>query len=147
MNKKRNRVAFPPYRIFDHTADLGVEIYGINERDLFCNAAFAVFDIMTDINLVHARKEKEIFVEGGDLEELLVNFLREMLYLYNGEGLLLKEFVISVMDNFHIKGIAKGELFSRARHRMNIEIKAITYHWVEIRKTRETWIGRVIFDV
>ena len=147
MNKNRDRAGSSPYRIFDHTADLGVEIYGINERELFCNAAFAIFDIMTDVNLVRVRKEKRIFVEGGDLEELLVNFLREILYMYNGEGLLLKEFVISEMDNLHIKGTVRGELFSKERHRMNIEIKAVTYHRVEIRKTSKTWIGRVIFDV
>ena len=76
-----------------------------------------------------------------------MDFLREILYMYNGEGLLLKEFVISGMDNFHIKGTARGELFSKERHHMNIEIKAVTYHRVEIRKTLGTWIGRVIFDV
>ena len=140
-------VARPSYRIFEHTADLGMEIYGTDERDLFQNAAVAVFDIMTDVNLVRVRKEKKIFAEGSDLEELLVNFLREILYMYNGEGLLLKEFAISEMDNFHIKGTARGEPFAQARHRMNIEIKAVTYHRVEIRKTSGTWIGRVIFDV
>jgi SHS2 domain-containing protein len=147
MNKNGDWEVLPSYRIFEHTADLGVEIYGLNERELFYNAAFALFDIMTDVNLVRVRKEKRIFVEGGDLEELLVNFLREILYMYNGEGLLLKECAISEMDNFHIKGTARGEPFAQERHHMNIEIKAVTYHCVEIRKTPETWIGRVIFDV
>jgi len=147
MNKNKDRAGSSPYRIFDHTADLGVEIYGINERELFCNAAFAIFDIMTDVNLVRAKKEKRIFVEGGDLEELLVNFLREILYIYNGEGLLLKECAIFEMDNVHIKGTVRGEPFSQERHDINIEIKAVTYHSVEIKKTSERWIGRVIFDV
>ena len=147
MSKDAIHATRPPYRIFEHTADLGMEVYGIDERDLFQNAAAAVFDIMTDVNLVRARKEKKIFAEGGDLEELLVNFLREILYMYNGEGLLLKEFVISGMDNFHIEGTAKGEPFVHDRHHMNIEIKAVTYHRVEIKKTPKTWIGKVIFDV
>ena len=120
MNKDKVRAAFPPYKIFDHTADLGVEIYGRNEGELFCNAAVALFDIMTDISLVHVRGEWEVSAEGGDLEELLVNFLREILYMCNGEGLLLKEFVISEMDNFHLKGTAKGEPFVHDRHCMNI---------------------------
>ncbi len=147
MNKNKDRAGSSPYRIFDHTADLGVEIYGINEKELFCNAAFAIFDIMTDVNLVRAKQEKRIFVEGGDLEELLVNFLREILYMYNGEGLLLKECAISEMDDFHIKGTARGEPFSRERHHIDIEIKAVTYHKVEIKKTSGRWVGRVIFDV
>ena len=147
MNKDKVQSLFPPYRIFDHTADLGVEIYGINERELFCNAAFAIFDIMTDVNLVRAKEEKPFFVEGGDLEELLVNFLREILYMYNGEGLLLKEFMISGMNNFHIKGTARGEPFARERHHINIEIKAVTYHQVEIYTTARGWTARVVCDV
>ncbi|MBW2599964.1 MAG: archease [Deltaproteobacteria bacterium] len=147
MNKDRDRAVLPPYKIFDHTADLGVEIYGIDEEDLFRNAAFALFDIMTDVTLVHVRGEWEVFAEGGDLEELLVNFLREILYMYNGEDLVLTECVISEMDNFHIKGIVRGEPFSEERHHMNIEIKAVTYHRVEIRKTQGAWIGKVICDV
>ena len=147
MNKDKVQAELPLYTIFDHTADLGVEIYGKNEEELFCNAAFALFDIMTDISLVHVRGEWEVSAEGGDLEELLVNFLREILYMCNGEGLLLKEFVISEMNNFHVKGTAKGEPFVHDRHCMNIEIKAITYHRVEIKKPPGTWIGRVIFDV
>lgn len=147
MNKDKVQTELPPYAIFDHTADLGVEIYGRDERELFCNAAFALFDIMTDISLVHIRGEREVSVEGGDLEELLVNFLREILYMCNGEGLLLKEFVISEMDSFHLKGTARGEPFVHGRHCMNIEIKAITYHRVEIKKAPGTWVGRIIFDV
>ncbi|MBW2544283.1 MAG: archease [Deltaproteobacteria bacterium] len=147
MDKDKVQAAIPPYRIFDHTADLGVEIYGRNERELFCNAAFALFDIVTDVSLVHVTGEWEVFAEGGDLEELLVNFLREILYMCSGEGLLLKEFMISEMDNFHVKGTARGEPFIHGRHCMNIEIKAITYHRVEIRKASGTWVGRVIFDV
>jgi len=60
MSKDAIHAARPPYRIFEHTADLGMEVYGIDERDLFQNAAAAVFDIMTDVNLVRARKEKKI---------------------------------------------------------------------------------------
>jgi len=43
MNENRGQAAFPPYRVFDHTADLGVEIYGINKEELFCNSAFCRF--------------------------------------------------------------------------------------------------------
>ncbi|MBW2557485.1 MAG: archease [Deltaproteobacteria bacterium] len=147
MNKDKVQAIFSPYSIFDHTADLGVEIYGIDEQDLFRNAAVALFDIMTDVSLVHVRGEWEVFAEGSDLEELLVNFLREILYMYSGEGLLLKEFVISEMDNFHLKGTARGEPFVHNRHCMNVEIKAVTYHGTEIHRAAEVWTGRVILDV
>jgi SHS2 domain-containing protein len=147
MTKDTIRIIRPFYRIFEHTADLGVEIYGTDERNLFRNAAGALCDILTDTSLVDARGEWEICAEGCDLEELLVNFLREILYKFNGEGLLLKECVISEIDDIHVKGTVKGEPFVPDRHGMNMEIKAVTYHGTEIRKTGEGWTGRVIFDV
>ena len=147
MSKEPIRMARPPYRLFEHTADLGVEIYGTDEGDLFRNAAGALLDILTDARLVHARDQWEICAEGGDPEELLVNFLREILYKFNGEGLLLKECVISEIGNNHVKGTVKGEPFVPGRHGMNMEIKAVTYHGTEIRKTDEGWTGRVVLDV
>ncbi len=147
MKNDRDQEAISSYSILDHTADLGVEIYGTDERELFCNAAFVLFDIMIDIQPVHPVTEKKIFVEGRDMEELLVNFLRELLYLFTGEGFLLRECVIVDMDDFHLNGIVKGEPFDRGRHHINTEIKAVTYHRVEIRKTEGGLAGRIVFDV
>ena len=73
------------YRVFDHTADLGVEVYGETVKELFVNAAFAVFDMLTDLDRVRAIEERNITVEGEGWEDLLVNYLREVLYLFNGE--------------------------------------------------------------
>ena len=73
------------YKLFDHTADLGVEIYGKTVTDLFANAAFAVFDIITDLKHVTPTMERKIVVEGEGWEDLLVNYLREILYMFNGE--------------------------------------------------------------
>ena len=135
------------YRVFDHTADLGMEIYGRTARDLFSNAAFAVFDIITDLNQVSSRETRNIVVEGSGWEDLLVNFLREVLYLFNGEGFLSKECVVRAIDEVCVEGMMSGERFDPSRHRINKEIKAVTYHQVTVRETPELWMGRVIFDV
>jgi len=87
------------YNIFDHTADLGLEIYGKDEKELFSNAAFALFDIITNIDDVDIKEKRDLVIEGSDREDLLVNFLREILYMFNGEGLLLREFSISELDS------------------------------------------------
>ncbi|MDD5722975.1 MAG: archease [Syntrophales bacterium] len=147
MIKATNQAPRPPYRIFEHTADLGVEIYGTDERDLFENAALALFDIMTDSRCVRGREERAIVAEGGDREEVLVNFLREVLYLYNGEGWLLKECEIAEMDGFHLRATGTGEPFAHDRHTVNVEIKAVTYHRAQIHRTAQGWTGRVICDV
>jgi SHS2 domain-containing protein len=135
------------YTIFDHTADLGVEIYGKTLEELFANAAFAVFDIITDLRLVRPAGERHVIVEGEGWEDLLVNYLREILYLFSGEGLLLKEYSVMKMDPNHLEGQVSGEPFDPERHRINKEIKAVTYHQVAVKETPGGWTGRVIFDV
>jgi SHS2 domain-containing protein len=136
-----------PYRVFDHTADLGVEVFGKTEKDLFMNAAFAVYDLMADLQTVERKTIRRIAVEGSDREDLLVNYLREVLYLFNGEKILLKSFSIDEIDDRHLTGKAEGEVFNPAKHRIKREIKAVTYHRTEVKEKPGGWYGRVIFDV
>jgi len=147
MTNKTIRAADPPYRIFDHTADLGLEVYGTDERDLFRNAALALYDIMTDRHRVRGRDQREIAVEGADREELLVNFLREVLSLYNAEGWLLKDCAIRELNDRRLSTTVTGEPFDRDRHTMKREIKAVTYHRAQLHRTARGWTGRVICDV
>ena len=69
------------YRVFDHTADLGVELSAATVEELYAAAAFALFDLLTDLSTVRAGIAREIVVTGEDQADLLVNFLREVLYL------------------------------------------------------------------
>ena len=135
------------YKVFDHTADLGLEIYGKTVKDLFANAAFAVFDIVTELERVGTTVERKIVVEGSGWEDLLVNYLREILYLFNGKDLLLKKYSIMEIDSQHLKGKVWGEVFDPSKHRINAEIKAVTYHQTMVRETPDGWQGRVILDV
>ena len=135
------------YRVFDHTADLGVEIYGRDEADLFKNAALALADILIDRSRVEGNESKEIVAEGNDREELFVNFLREIVALFNGDGWLVKGCMIHSVDKTHLHATVTGEPFARERHTVKAEIKAVTYHHVEVRSTPGGWVGRVVCDV
>jgi len=135
------------YRVFDHTADLGIEIFGETQKALFIHAAFAVFDLMADLDSVQPKESLRISVEGADREDLLINYLREVLYLFNGKKLLLKNFSIDEMDDRHLTGNVQGEFFDPGRHLLKREIKAVTYHRAEVRETEHGWQGKVIFDV
>jgi len=135
------------YRVFDHTADLGVEIYGKTVEELFVNAAFAIFDLMTDLQDVKITEVRAIVTEGADWEDLLINYLREVLYLFNGEGLILSDYAIAEINSRHLMGEVRGEPFEPGRHRVKTEIKAVTYHQALIRENGEGWVGRVVFDV
>jgi len=136
-----------PYQTFDHTADLGLVIRGASEEDLFANAAFAVFDIITDLGHVESRDTRRIVVEGDSPEDLLINFIREILYLYNGERWLLKELRVTKLGERVLEAEARGEPFDGQKHEICKEIKAVTYHQAQIRKTPDGWTARVIFDV
>lgn len=135
------------YKTFDHTADLGLAVKGKSAPELYANCAFAVFDIITELSRVEAREIRRIAVEGDSPEDLLINLLREILYLYNGERWLLKEIhVIRFRDNA-IEAEAFGEPLDERRHDILKEIKAVTYHQAQVRVTPDGWEARVIFDV
>lgn len=135
------------YRVFDHTADLGLEIYGRDEKELFSNAAFAIFDLTVHLHDVNVSEVRSIAVSGSDREDLFVNYLREILYMLNGQGLLLKEFSIREIGSRHLVAEVRGEAFDPERHSIKTEIKAVTYHQVEVEKNKGGWKARVIFDV
>jgi SHS2 domain-containing protein len=87
------------YRILDHTADIGIEVHGSNLSDLFSQAALALVDLLTDRALLTGATEKIVRIEGADLEDLWVNYLREILYLFNGESFLLQDVYRINFDN------------------------------------------------
>ena len=135
------------YRTFDHTADLGIEVFGKDEKEVYQNAGMAVHDLIADLRHVKPREIRKVAVEGRDREDLLVNFLREILYLYNGEHWLLKKLSIEKMGRGKIEATLRGEAFDRSRHSLRHEIKAVTYHQAEVKETPGGWKARVIFDV
>jgi SHS2 domain-containing protein len=135
------------YRQFDHTADLGIEVFGGTAGELFTNAAFAIFDLTTDLGAVEMRETRTIKVEGVDQDDLLVNFLREALYLFNGEHWLAKKFTLLEFDDNRLAAEAMGEPFDPGRHRIETELKAVTYHQLGIRLTTEGFTTKVVFDV
>ena len=87
------------YRIFDHTADLGVEVTAATRGELYAEAAAALFDLMVGAATVRAAASREISVAGADAADLLVNFLRELLAVYYGDGFLLKACRVSGIDS------------------------------------------------
>ncbi len=142
------------YTLFDHTADIGVEIFGRTKKDLFTNAAFALFDILiqdTGNNDKSNQKTRERVktrtVNGADVEDLLINFLRELLYLFNGLGLVVNQGMIADCSMKRLIVKLTVEPYDPKRHLIKTELKAVTYHGLAVEKTTKGWRARVIFDV
>ena len=135
------------YETFDHTADIGVRVFGRTVEEVFANAAYALFDQLTDLRKVGDGAVQEISVEGADREDLLIRWLGELLFLCQGQGYLFKEFSILHLNSNSLKAVARGEILDPSRHRFKTEIKAVTYHQVEVKLKEKGWEGKVIFDV
>jgi len=136
-----------PYKTFDHTADLGVEVYGRDRYELFSNAGLALFDLISGIGTIEAKSALPLTVEGSDCEDLMVNWLRELLYLHQVKRYLLTTFVIHELDECLLKATVKGERFDARRHELLREIKAVTYHQIKVAQEQGGWVARIVFDI
>jgi len=141
------RVSRVGYRVFDHTADLGIEVSGGTAAEVYTGAALALFDLVADAAAIRPAEERQVAVEGEDETDLLVNFLREVLYAWNGKGFLVKECDVREVSPRQLAAVLRGEPYDPARHRIKTEIKAVTYHEASLRQTAEGWQGRIVFDV
>jgi SHS2 domain-containing protein len=135
------------YELLDHTGDLGIRVWAADIKGLFQEAARALFAIITDLDKVKVRVNRKVMVEAATVDELLVAWLSELLYLYEVEGLLFCEFALTEIAEGNVKGVAKGEKFQEDRHAIKTSIKAVTYHQVEITEKDGRWQAQVIFDI
>ena len=132
------------YRLIDHTADMMVKAFGNTMEECFGNAAYALFDQTVDLSDIGTDEEVDIRVTGIDDEDRLYSFLSEMLFIEDADNIILKEFDVS-FDGDDVVCHAKGERLDRSRHRIRSEVKAVTYHMMEI--DRDTPSVTVLFDV
>ena len=137
------------YKFFDHTADIGVEVTGRTRKELFVNAAEALFDVMIESKTGEASEKQQriIVVDGADIADLLINFLRELLYLFNGEKFITDVCEIIKFTNKELQARLTGESFNNKKHVIKTEIKAATYSGVSVEKVKAGWRARIIFDV
>jgi SHS2 domain-containing protein len=136
------------YKLIDHTADLGIEVTGRTKKELFTKAALSLMDIVVERKGTGASlKEKALTVEGSDPADLLINFLREILYLVNGEALIIGKCEITKCGNKTLDARLWLEPYNKKKHVMKTEIKAVTYHGLSVERIKNGWRARVIFDV
>jgi SHS2 domain-containing protein len=135
------------FEVLDHTADIGLIVYGEDLKTLFENAGEAFFHLITDLKKVRRRVEKRIEIKGEDLERLMVDWLSELLYLHDVENLLFKGFKVESVGEGGLKARVKGEPFQEGVHVIKTGVKAVTYHQIEVRKENGRWRAQIIFDL
>jgi SHS2 domain-containing protein len=135
------------YRPLPHTADLGWYIWGETPERLFENAAEALMATLTDRRYLRRREKREISLEAPDNEALLVAWLNYLLYLYDAEGFLGREFHVSHLSADRLEAEARGEIFDPERHVSKTAVKAATYHRLKIARQPGGWQATVILDL
>jgi SHS2 domain-containing protein len=138
------------YRQLEHTSDIRVAILGKDLPELFANAAFCLFDIMLDINKVRQTRTRKLKLESADLSELLMDWLRELLFLFSNSSFVPARVAIrslSTDEPCSLSAELSGEDYDPDRHGLRIEVKTPTYHQYELKQTPEGWQALVILDV
>lgn len=140
------------YDFLDHTADVAVELTAESREKLFAEALSAFTDTVTEVDQVHADREHAIEVAADSLEELMVEWLSELVYRFDVDGMLFSEVSELTIEEsagggFLLTASAHGEPYDEERHPLKVEVKGVTYHELEVEKTDGGWRGRVIFDI
>jgi len=134
------------YDIIEHTADIGIKAYGKILSECFENAATGMFDIISDTKKVKAVGEYEISLKSDTVEELLVDWLSKLLTLCDINNFLFGKFDVNVDEKkCELNAKVYGENFDSERHTVGKEIKAVTYHILEVNK-KQGYV-QVLFDI
>jgi len=136
-----------PFEIIDHTADIGIVAYGADIKQVFANAAIGLFSLMAELHDLKEDVQRKLELSAEDVEILLVEWLNELIYIFDVEHILFKRFEIDKLSNTEIKANCFGEKIQPGQHKLKREIKAATYHMLRISKEDGGYKVQVIFDI
>jgi SHS2 domain-containing protein len=135
------------FEIIDHTADVGIIAYGADVEELFSNAALALFSLITELESIEGKMHLDLKVNSDDRDSLLVEWLNELIYLFDVEHILFNRFDIESLTHNQLKAICYGETFDPMKHKIKAGIKAATYHMLKLDKNGGGYKAQIIFDI
>lgn len=135
------------HRLLEHTADIGIEAWGASRAELFVAAARGLLEVLWGPRPPAAEHWSAVQVEGGDREELLVNWLQELLFRLEVERFLATDFVIGRISDTGLSGRLGGVTLVPGRHRLAREVKAVTWHRLEVAGAPGAWRACLYLDL
>ena len=130
------------YEFLEHPADIKIKSYGSDLAELFANSALGMMDFLYDLQSVKITHHESIEVTGENLENLLVNWLSELLFLSDINNRAYIEFSIKKVDNTSVIAVlGSGMAVSRD------DIKAVTYHDLQVIRVENAWEAIVVYDI
>jgi len=134
------------FEILNHTADVGIVAYGANMKEAFVNAARGLFSLITELDDIEEVVYRDIELSAPDQESLLVEWLNELIYLFDAENIVFKRFDISQLSQTQLKARSYGHEVDSSRHKLKTGVKAATYHMLKVETNNGSRV-QVLFDI
>ena len=135
------------YRVIRRSSELSLRLSGDSLAQVLADAGFALFDLLVDLTAVEARESVTLEVEGLDNDDLMINWMRELLYEYQASGFVLKEFEIREAGEFFVRAEARGEKYDPDRHEEREAIGAVDERLSHLGKMGSQWTAQVGFEL
>lgn len=135
------------FEVLEHTADVGVRVYGGSFAELLKNAALALMSLIADRESVRPDEEVAFEAEAETGEELLIKMLSEILYLHEVRKMVFADADLELTDGYKLRGRLRGEKTDVSRHELLQDIKAATYHNLKIERVNDRFMAEIIFDI
>ena len=136
---------FPGFKFLEHTADVKFQAYGKSLNEVFENSSLAMFNVMYD-GKVKSIIKKKIKVKGKDFESLLYNFLEELLFLLDSENFFLASCKVKINEKkLELEAELKGD--KAGNYPASLDVKAVTYNQMFVKKEKNKYICQVVLDV
>ena len=139
------------YKFLDDVsiADIAFEAKNKDLNKLFEDCALATFDSMVDLKTVKPKTKKEIKLKADNVEELLFKFLEDLVFLKDSDYILFNKFKVKINGNekFELKASLSGEKIYIKKHKLKVDVKAITMYMFKVEKIKNGWKAFVVLDV
>jgi len=132
------------FEFLEHTADIKFRAFGKSIEEVFENSALAMFNSMSEEKIKQNKKAK-IKVSGKDYESLLYNFLEELVFLFDSEGFFVGEVKNLKINEKELSAEIIGD--SAKNYEIHVDVKAITYNEMFVKKIKDVWTSQVVLDV
>ncbi|MFI5253085.1 MAG: archease [Bacteroidota bacterium] len=135
------------FTIIDHPSDMGIEARGASLKEAFEQAAYGLLSIILDYSKVEINRTEFIRVNAADREQLLVRWLNEILFCFDGQHFVPKVFSITELSDKSLTAEVRGEYYRPAGHRTKLDVKAVTYHQLAVTTDKDGALVRVFVDI
>ena len=140
------------YKILEDVAiaDIAIESYGKNLEELFENTALAIFEESADLKNIEEKEKKSIKISAVNIENLLYDFLSEILFLKDTYSMIFKKSNVKINEKgkkYYLDAVLFGDNIDREKHELRNDIKAITLHMFKVEKIKDGYKAIVVVDV